>query len=126
MSTISNNNNFSETKPGARFHVVRDQERKEAQLNKYLNSCQLYKRVNPECYPKRSELIEEMYEQKKVMKNRACRRKGAKEFNFKKQSANQIISNNKISRKENRNDFEMKLISRRQIQNYAYEESDQE
>ena len=86
----------------------------------------MYKRVNPECYPKRSELIEEMYEQKKVMKNRACRRKGAKEFNFKKQSANQIISNNKISRKENKNDFEIKLISRRQIQNYAYEESDQE
>lgn len=60
------------------------------------------------------------------MKNRVCRRKGAKEFNFKKQSANQIISNNKISRKENRHDLEIKPISKRQIQNYAFEESDQE
>jgi hypothetical protein len=54
-----------------------------------------------------------MYEEKKVMKNRSCRRKGANEFNFKKQSAARIISNNKISHKDAKLEFRSKNINRK-------------
>lgn len=126
MENINHDNQYFHNKPGSRFHIVRDQERKEDQLNKYLNSCQLYKRVNPEINPQRSELIKAMYDNKKVMKNRQCRKRGAKEFNFKKQSANQIITHNKFSYKGNKYESENRLISKRQIQDYSHEDSYQE
>ncbi len=122
MATVNN----YESKPGARHSVIRDHERKERELSKYLNTCQLYKRVNPECHPHRSELIEDMYEEKKVMKNRTCRRKGAQEFNFKKQSACRIISNNKLHHKGAKFDCEDKIVNKREIENYNLEESDEE
>lgn len=117
MTTINNRNLF-EDKPGARYTIIRDHERKEKELNKYLNTCQLYKRVNPENHPHRSEIIEDMYEEKKVMKNRMCRRRGAQEYNFKKQSATRIISNNKITHKGAKFDFDSKVINKREIENY--------
>ena len=122
MTTIRNLTSTYEEKPGARYTILRDHERKEKQLKKYLNACQLYKQVNPECKPKKSELISAMYEEKKVMKNRMCRRKGAKEFNFKKQSALRIISNNRITQKENKFPFSGKTFNKREIEDIDMEE----
>ena len=47
-----------DTKPGVRYNFEKEQEQRERQLTKYLNECNMRKKVNPETYPKRSELIE--------------------------------------------------------------------
>jgi hypothetical protein len=47
------------------------------------------------------------------MRNKTCRRKGAKEFNFKKQSASRIISNNKKSYKGSKLEFGSKGSNKR-------------
>jgi len=109
MTTIMNNNQLFENKPGARYTVVKDSERKERQLNKYLAECHLDKQINPECKPKKSELIENMYEEKKVMKTKTCKREGAKEFNFKKQSALKVITNTKSGQKGHKVDLENRV-----------------
>lgn len=125
MATISNYNHY-ENKPGSRHNVVREIERKENELRKYLNNCQLYKRINPETHPGRSELLERMYEEKKVMRNRTCRRNGAKGFNFKKKSASRVISNNRFSKKDKNFEADIKGYNLRDIENHYIEESDEE
>lgn len=69
-------------------------------------------------------MIAEMYEEKKVMKNRANIRKGAKEFNFKKQSANSIINNNKFM--NNKEKTTTKGINKMNYKSYSFDDSDQE
>jgi hypothetical protein len=125
MTAIRESINY-EQKPGARYTILRDYERKEKELNKYLNTCKLQKQVNPEFKPKRSELISEMYEQKKVMKNRMCKRKGAQEYNFKKQSASRIISHTKTFQKENKFPFSGKTLSKNEIEHNLWEEAQEE
>ncbi len=63
------------------------------------------------------------------MKNRTCRRRGAKEFNFKNQSAATVISNTKFHKEVNHDhdhEFGGKNMKKKEIQNYSSEESDQE
>lgn len=125
MTTINNFSHY-ESKPGSRHNVVREIERKENELRKYLNKCQLYKRINPETHPVRSELLERMYEEKKVMRNRTCRRNGAKGFNFKKESALKVISNNRFLKKDKNFETEIKGVDLRYIEDRYIEENDEE
>lgn len=67
-----------------------------------------------------------MYEQKKVMKTRTCRRKGAQEFNFKKLSATRIISNMRTAQKESKFGFNSKTLNKREIEDSYVDEIQEE
>jgi hypothetical protein len=67
-----------------------------------------------------------MYEEKKVMRNRTCRRNGAKGFNFKKESALKVISNNRFLKKDKNFETEIKGVDLRDIEDRYIEESDEE
>lgn len=52
------------------------------------------------------------------MRTRTARRNGAKEYNFKKQSASRIINNNKLSHKGNKSEFGNRFNEKREIEEY--------